>query len=134
MIYRIHALTQFNCSYPLVKYLEILIGGFYEIRSFGRLLTVLLAASSASQAATLLSEDFDNVAALSGQGWVLTNESSPIGEFHPSGWFQGNDGIFPAQDGAPGAYAASNFYTASLAGGATLANRLITPVFSTAAA
>jgi hypothetical protein len=89
-----------------------------------------LASSSASRAATLLSEGFDDISALPGDGWVLTNASTPPGAV--DGWFQGNSGIFNAQAGAPEAYVASNFNVAGAGG--TLANWLITPVFSTAAA
>lgn len=70
----------------------------------------------------LLSENFNNVATLPGAGWVETNNSNPLGE---TGWFQGNDGIFPAQSGAANAYVGANFLNA--AGGGNVSNWLILP-------
>lgn len=81
-----------------------------------------------AQAEVLLSEDFNNVAALPGQGWVLDNESQPPGPV--ATWFQGDPETFPAHLGAPNAYIASNFNVA--APGGTIENWLITPEFSTA--
>jgi hypothetical protein len=93
---------------------------------------VCLVASSSSQASSLLSEDFNDITKLPGAGWVITNNSNPIGT---GDWFQGNPGIITAQTGpADNAYIASNFLAASQIGGAQLDNWLITPVFSTAAA
>lgn len=53
-----------------------------------------------------LTENFD-----SGLGvfTAINNSSAPSG----SAWFPGNSGVFPAQAGAPGAYAASNFLVSS---------------------
>jgi hypothetical protein len=103
------------------------------VKTFQSLLVgaAFLAASSSSQAATtLLTEDFDNIAVLSGAGgWVFTNESTPIGV---TDWYQGGAFAFSAHAGAPEAYLASNFNAADLGG--KIANWLITPVFSTAAA
>ena len=87
------------------------------------------AAAAHSQPVVLVSEGFDNVATLSGKGWILTNASSPAGS---TGWFQGlpaASGFFDAQAGAENSYVAANFNNA-VAGG-TLANWLISPVFST---
>ena len=81
-----------------------------------------------AQADVLLSEDFNNVAALPGQGWVFDNQSQPPGPVLT--WFQGDPETFPAHQGAPNAYIASNFNAA--APGGTLENWLITPEFSTA--
>src|SRR5262249_11405233 len=50
----------------------------------------------------LINEGFDDVQDL--PGWVLINHSQPLG---PSDWFQGNDGVFDAFDGAPDAYIAA---------------------------
>ena len=53
-------------------------------------------------APTALTENFD-----SGLGAFspINASTDPVG----SGWFPGNPGVFPAQAGAPGSYAASNF-------------------------
>lgn len=83
---------------------------------------VVCAATSGSSAAVLLSETFENVAGLAGSGWVLTNNSQPLGD---SGWFQGNAGVFAAADGPADAYAGASF-TGAGAGG-VLSNWLITP-------
>lgn len=80
-----------------------------------------------AQAEVLLSEDFDDVAALPGEGWVFDNQSQPPGPVLT--WFQGDAETFTAHMGAPDAYIASNFNAA--APGGTLENWLITPEFST---
>lgn len=81
-----------------------------------------------ARADVLLSEGFDNVPALAGQGWVFSNESVPPGPV--AQWFQGDTSTFDAQRGAPQAYAASNYLAAQPGG--ELNNWLITPAFSTA--
>lgn len=71
-------------------------------------LAVLFLSTPAAWSATLF-ENFDNVPGLSGLGWVIVNNSSPVGS---TTWFQGNDSIFPAFVGAPNAYVAANFNAA----------------------
>jgi hypothetical protein len=78
-------------------------------------------------AATLLQENFNDITALPGSGWVLTNNSSPLGT---TGWFQGNDGIFTAQAGAANAYIAANYNNAAVGG--NISNWLISPVLTLA--
>ena len=68
----------------------------------------------------LINEGFDDITNL--PGWVLINHSEPLG---PNGWFQGNDGVFPAFDGLSDAYIGANFYNA--AGEGTISNWLLTP-------
>ena len=53
---------------------------------------------------------------------MLINHSEPLG---PNGWFQGNDGVFPAFDGLSVAYIGANFYNGG--GEATISNWLLTP-------
>ena len=53
----------------------------------------------------LVNEGFDDINNL--PGWVLINHSEPLGA---NGWFQGNDGVFPAFDGLSDAYIGANFY------------------------
>ncbi len=86
----------------------------------------LVSAMGWAQAAVLLQEDFDDVSALPGQGWIFDNQSEPPGS--APGWVQGNPAVFEAHMGAPDAYIASDFFNA--APGGTLDNRLFTPVFS----
>ena len=94
------------------------------------MVTAIASAAASAQADTVLvSQNFDNVTTLAGGGWVLTNNSTPVG----SSWFQGNSGIFAAQSGAVGSYAAANFLSSSSDTG-SLANWLISPMFSTAEA
>ena len=50
------------------------------------------------------SEGFDDVNNL--PGWYIQNNSDPVGV---TSWYQGNDSVFPAHDGAPSAYIAANF-------------------------
>lgn len=79
------------------------------------------------QAAPVLSESFDDVAALAPAGWVMQNLSEPRGT---TDWFQGNPVVFSAASGAPGAYIAAN-YNNTLAAG-TLSNWLMTPTLALA--
>jgi len=84
-----------------------------------------LVCTGATHATTVLSEGFDNLAALPGAGWVLTNNSDSPSQ----PWFQGNSGIFSSFDGAAGAYAAASFLSSGLDTG-RVSNWLITPVLS----
>lgn len=86
----------------------------------------LVAAASGAQAGTVLSESFDNVAALGAAGWVQVNDSTaPLG----NSWFQGNGGIFAAASGAANAYIAANFLGTGSTTGA-VSNWLMTPELS----
>lgn len=87
----------------------------------------MLGMMASAHADYLVKEDFENVGALTSQGWVMNNASSPVGE---NGWFQGDQQIFLAQNGTPASYIASNYSAAAVGG--TLANWLITPEFSIA--
>ena len=72
-------------------------------------------------------ENFDNIATLTGSGWSQQNNSSPAG-INPV-WFQGNPpsagGPFTAYNGADNSYIACNFNSTSGAG--TISNWLLTP-------
>ncbi|MGN6419528.1 MAG: choice-of-anchor J domain-containing protein [Pseudobacter sp.] len=75
-------------------------------------------------------ESFNNVATLAGSGWIIQNNSAPLG---PNSWYQGvattnspDPGPFNANSGAANAYIAANF--ASTTGGTgIISNWLITP-------
>ncbi len=82
------------------------------------------AVSLGANAGVYFAENFDNVAGLTANGWVITNASTPVGA---TNWFQGNAAPFPSQAGAPGAYAAANYLSTSPAGG-DISTWLITPV------
>jgi hypothetical protein len=71
----------------------------------------------------VMNEGFDDITIL--PGWVLINHSQPLGA---SGWFQGNDAVFPAFDGPVDAYIGANFDNGG--GLATISNWLLTPELS----
>ena len=74
-------------------------------------------------AAPILQEDFASVpGGLTGAGWVITNNSSPVGT---TSWFQGDPATFNAQAGASDSYASANFNAADFGGNINLF--LITP-------
>lgn len=81
-----------------------------------------VAVSCSAVAAPLLSEGFNDVAALPAEGWVFINNSSPPGS---TGWFQGHPGFFPAAAGPADSYVAANFNNAAFGG--TISNWLLTP-------
>ncbi len=75
---------------------------------------------------SLLQEGFDDISTLPGSGWVLINNSDPIGS---SIWFQGNTGVFSAHDpNNTDAYIAANFNNVN--GPGTISNWLLTPMLS----
>jgi len=80
-----------------------------------------------AQAGALLNEGFDDVSGLAAKGWILNNASTE-GGLTPN-WFQGDQSIFRAQNGAANSYAAANYNNAGAGG--NLDNWLITPEFST---
>lgn len=86
-------------------------------------------ASTAAHAVnvTLISEGFEATGAPA--GWVLLNNSSPIGGI-TEGWFKGDD-TFLAQAGSADSYFASSYNVASQAPGATISTWLLTSAFST---
>lgn len=73
----------------------------------------------------LVSQGFNSVGSLAGSGWTLTNGSTPAGT---TSWFQGNAGVFTAQDGPDDSYIAGNFNAADFGGNIDL--NLLTPFFS----
>ncbi len=86
------------------------------------LLVVACLLTPAAVQSQSLAEGFDNVGALPGRGWVLQNNSQPIGT---TGWFQGDPSVFAAHDGDPNAYIGADFDNGS--GRATISNWLLTP-------
>ena len=85
-------------------------------------LAVALLAPPSARAEVLLFENFDDVTALA--GWSAVNNSDPGGV---TGWFQGNESVFPAQAGAADSYIAANFLNA---GAGAISNWLILPELS----
>lgn len=96
-----------------------------------RLLCILLFSTGLTKAATLqaqgYTENFDDISLLPGNGWVLTNNSSPVGIL---GYFQGNNiaagGPFDSYNGAANSYIGVNFNSTS-GGSGVISNWLITP-------
>jgi len=95
------------------------------------LLALAIAGSmAAAQATTVVNEGFDNVFDLASKGWIVTNASTPGGT--DKGFTQGFDGSgITALSGASTSYAGASY--SSGADGGTLADWLITPIFSTTA-
>lgn len=92
--------------------------------------SLLLAVLSGSACAQAFVENFDDVSLLAPQGWVIQNNSSPLG---PNSWYQGiptnaspDPGPFNAYNGAPNAYIAANF-AATTGGTGTISDWLIAP-------
>jgi len=76
------------------------------------------------------SESFNNISTLPGSGWVIQNNSNPVGA---TTWFQGtpttaspDPGPFNAFNGANNAYIAANFNNTT-GGTGVISNWLITP-------
>lgn len=74
----------------------------------------------------ILQEGFDDITTLTGSGWTLTNQSSPLGTLT---WFQGNPTVFPSQSGADTSYIGAN-YNSTSGGTGTISNWLITPTLN----
>lgn len=87
-------------------------------------LMLVLASLGQTNAATL-SQSFDDISTLASSGWVLVNNSAPLGS---TSWFQGNADIFPAYSGAADSYIAANFLNAAFGG--TISNWLMSPVLT----
>ncbi len=81
-----------------------------------------LALASSAMADTLYSQGFDN---LSTSGWLLTNNSTPVGQ----SWFQGTPENLAAHSGDTSSYVAANFLSATNGTGA-ISNWLISPEIS----
>jgi hypothetical protein len=74
---------------------------------------------------TSLSEDFDDLASLAVDGWLMVNNSALLGS---TSWFQGDSAVFAARDGGGNAYIAADRNNAGDGGGAdAISNWLITP-------
>jgi len=89
------------------------------------LCAVLIAGSTAATAGPVFNEGFDSLGSMAVSGWLAGNFSAPVGE---SSWFQGNTGIFDAQEGAADSYIAANYLNAGFGG--NVDNWLVTPLIS----
>lgn len=93
----------------------------YKLKWVALILTLHLSANNAH--AQAFTENFDNITTLAGNGWSLQNTSSPVGSLN---WFQGNDLVFSAFNGATTAYIAANYNSTGNTG--TISNWLVTPM------
>jgi len=82
----------------------------------------LFAACSLNTSAQGFTEGFNDITTLVPGGWFMQNNSVPVGS---TGWFQGNDIVFPAQSGATNSYIGANFNNTT--GANTISNWLLTP-------
>ena len=89
------------------------------------LAATLLVATGIAHAGVVLSEGFDDISTLAGSGWAQKNESTPGGTVD---WFQGNDGVFPAQSGLADSYIGASFSNTGFGG--DISNWLITPTIT----
>jgi hypothetical protein len=88
----------------------------------GALVIGVIATTANAQSFT---EGFEDITQLVNNGWYSENLSSPAGTTE---WFQGNDGVFAAQAGAPTSYIGANFN--NTAGTGTISNWLVTPIIT----
>jgi len=91
---------------------------------FGKYLwisSLLLAFTQMAFGIEALREEFTDVSALPAQGWIIQNQSSPIGS---TSWFQGNN-TFSAFSGGADEYIAASF--TNVGGPGTISNWLILP-------
>ncbi|XHS79088.1 choice-of-anchor J domain-containing protein [Burkholderiaceae bacterium UC74_6] len=100
----------------------------FKIATTALLLAGAMATAHADSSTPMFSQNFDNVGSLTSKGWIITNDSTPVGT---TSWFQGDQSQFTSHSGAPESYAAVNFNSSDPNGG-TLSTWLITPVISTA--
>src|SRR3989344_2270608 len=88
---------------------------------------VLALAPFANVNAQAFTENFDNITLLAGNGWTLSNVSTPLGV---TNWSQGPDvaggGPFDAYNGAANAYISANFNNTT-GGTGIISNWLVTP-------
>ncbi|MDO5656566.1 MAG: choice-of-anchor J domain-containing protein [Flavobacteriaceae bacterium] len=70
----------------------------------------------------ILEEGFDDINTLATSGWMISNQSNPIGT---SSWFQGNSEVFTSHIRNASSYIGVNYN--SIAGAGTISNWLITP-------
>ncbi|AGY56797.1 choice-of-anchor J domain-containing protein [Gloeobacter kilaueensis] len=102
---------------------------------FLSLAALLTIASHPAQAIGVetLSEGFEDVSALPGEGWSLVNQSNPAFDDPTDplqGWFQGTSDLFTTSDGPSNSYIAADFSSTPgdpFTGVGTVNNYLITP-------
>lgn len=73
--------------------------------------------------AQAFTENFDNIATLTGSGWFMQNNGTPVGLI--PNWIQGNDANFPSYNGAANSYIGGHYNTVT--GNNTISLWLLTP-------
>ncbi len=86
------------------------------------LLYTLMSALPLLGAAQALQEGFDDITTLDADGWIMSNQSDPVGT---TNWFQGSTTVFPSHAGPANAYIGANYNNVADAG--DISNWLITP-------
>lgn len=86
------------------------------------LLAIFLCMALVKVQAQSYTENFDNIATLTGSGWAQQNLSNPLGT---TNWNQGDIGVFPSYNGASNSYIFANFRNSIDPGNAS--NWLFTP-------
>jgi hypothetical protein len=87
-----------------------------------KVLATLALALVPAYANTVLTENFDSLASMVSNGWLVVNHSQPVGG---TSWYQGDGGIFPAHDGAANSFVMADFMNTGATG--TISTWLITP-------
>ncbi len=96
-------------------------------------LVIITASSVTLSHAQALTENFDNIANLASSGWVIQNNSNPVGG---TSWYQGVDiaggGPLDSYNGATTSYVAANYNSTggNIITPGKISNWLITPVFN----
>src|SRR5438552_2932492 len=85
----------------------------------------LAAVAALGAGAHAFSEGFDDITTLVPGGWVMQNNSNPLGT---TGWFQGTATVFSSHSGAASSYIAANYNNTGANG--TISNWLLTPAMS----
>jgi hypothetical protein len=90
------------------------------------LLVIIVASFFVCNSQIVLNEGFTNPWSSTSSGWVIQNNSSPLGT---GSWFQGSSTTFPSNSGGPNDYYACNYASqGNTVGG--ISNFLITPTLS----
>lgn len=96
-----------------------------SIKNLARIFFIIPFLFSVKNSTAQLTENFDLITTLTGSGWVMQNNSVPVGS---TGWFQGNATAFPSFNGAGDSYIGANFNNTT--GANTISNWLVTPNFT----
>lgn len=74
--------------------------------------------------ADIIDEEFVDITTLPGDGWLLINNSEPLGV---TSWFQGSTAVFPAHNGLPTEYIGANYNNCGTGTPEIISNWLVSP-------